>query len=205
MAVLEAVRGWEQIAGLPHINDVKKDGDGGGEEPSPLSDQSEVSNEETESKVESILKTNRVSLLMEHDKYVDQPQMSSIRKPSSPASFVRSLTCCLVLDLSYIPQPFAPAFDYIRMFTSTILGYDPPSTDAAEVSRVRQLLSDTESALREAEDKFESADRDLEDLFKPDKFGKDGEWKKLDGLCLEKDTGECVLSTLSDVYFLIFP
>ena len=88
MAVLEAVRGWEQITGLPHINDVKKDGDGGGEEPLPLSDQSEVSNDETESKVESILKTNRISLLMEHDKYVDQDQMSSIRKPSSPASFV---------------------------------------------------------------------------------------------------------------------
>ena len=25
MAVLEAVRGWEQLAGLPHINDVGKD------------------------------------------------------------------------------------------------------------------------------------------------------------------------------------
>ena len=58
---------------------------------------------------------------------------------------------------------------------------------------MRQLLSDTEAALREAEDKFESAQRDLEDLFRPGGFGKDGEWKKLDRLCLEKDTGECVL------------
>ena len=69
---------------------------------------------------------------------------------------------------------------------------------------MRQLLSDTEAALREAEDKFESAQRDLEELFRPDGFGKDGEWKKLDGLCLEKDTGECVLPTLSDMPFLIF-
>ena len=100
-----------------------------------------------------------------------------------------------MLDLSsYIPQTFAPVFDYIQLFASTIFGYDPPSTDAAEVSRVRQSLSDTEAVLREVEDKFESAQRDLEDLFRPDGFGKDGEWKKLDGLCLEKDTGECVLS-----------
>ena len=107
MAVLEAVRGWEQIAGLPHINDVKKDGAGGGEESLPLSDQSEVSNEETESKVESILKTNRVALLMEHDKYVDQARMSSICKLSSPVSLVP------FIDLLFSIGPFLlypPAF-----------------------------------------------------------------------------------------------
>lgn len=82
MAVLEAVRGWEQIAGLPHINDVKKDEDEGGEEPLPSDDQPEPSNEETERKVENILNTNRVSLLLEHDKYVDQAQVSSIRELS---------------------------------------------------------------------------------------------------------------------------
>ena len=70
---------------------------------------------------------------------------------------------------------------------------------------MRQSLSDTEVALREAEDKFESAQRDLEDLFSPDRFGKDGEWKKLDGLCLEKNTGEYVLPDPCDLRFLIFP
>jgi protein kinase C substrate 80K-H len=58
---------------------------------------------------------------------------------------------------------------------------------------VRQSLSSAETALREAEDKLKNAQRDLEDIFKPEKFGKNGEWKKLDGLCLEKDTGEYVL------------
>jgi protein kinase C substrate 80K-H len=28
MTVLEAIRGWETLAGLPHINDVRKDDDG---------------------------------------------------------------------------------------------------------------------------------------------------------------------------------
>lgn len=106
---------------------------------------------------------------------------------------------------SYIPQSFAPAFDYIRLFAATTLGYDTPSTDATEVSRVRQSLSDTEVVLREAEERFESAQRDLEDLFKPDGFGKDGEWKKLDGLCLEKDTGEYVPPARQIYSFLSFP
>lgn len=88
MAVLEAVRGWEQIAGLPHINDVKKNEDEGGEEPLPFDDKSEVFDEETEGKVESILKTNHVSLLMEHDQYMDQAQVPSTRELLSPASFI---------------------------------------------------------------------------------------------------------------------
>ena len=70
---------------------------------------------------------------------------------------------------------------------------------------MRQSLSNAETALREAEDKLKNAQRDLGDLFKPDRFGKDGEWKKLDGLCLEKDTGEYVLSAISRTQFLIFP
>jgi len=76
MAVLEAVRGWEQISGLPHINDVKKNEDGGGEELPSLDDQPKISDEEVEHEIESTLKTNLVSLLMEHDEYVDQAQMS---------------------------------------------------------------------------------------------------------------------------------
>ena len=60
---------------------------------------------------------------------------------------------------------------------------------------MRQSLSDAENVLHEAEDKLKNAQRDLEDLFKPDRFGKDGEWKKLDKLCLEKDMGEYVLPT----------
>lgn len=84
MAVLEAVRGWEQVAGIPHINDVKKDEDEGGEEPQPYDVQHEITDEETERQIESALKTNYVSLLMEHDQYVDQSQIPSTSEPLSP-------------------------------------------------------------------------------------------------------------------------
>ncbi len=30
----------------------------------------------------------------------------------------------------------------------------------------------------------------MEDIFHPVGFGYEGEWKKVDGMCLEKDTGE---------------
>jgi len=109
---------------------------------------------------------------MEHDQYVDHSQLSSTR---------------LNVD-SYISRTFAPALDYIRSFISTI-DPNPPSTDATDVSQLRQLLSDAETDHREAEEKLKNAQQDLEDLFKPTRFGKDGEWKKLDQLCLEKDTG----------------
>lgn len=104
MAVLEAVRGWEQIAGLPHINDAKKDEDEVGEEALPLGDQSD---EEAERKVESILKTNRVVLLMEHDKYVDQAQVS--RELLSPALFLS------FVDVLFSLEPFL----YFPLFRSS--------------------------------------------------------------------------------------
>lgn len=102
MAVLEAVRGWEQIAGQPHINDVKmdEDEDEGGEESQLFDDQTDISDEETERKVESILKTNRVSLLMEHDNYVDQARAASTRELLSPASFPP------LADLVFSAEPF---------------------------------------------------------------------------------------------------
>lgn len=203
MAVLEAVRGWEQIAGLPHINDVKKEGDEVGEEFLP-SDVHEIPGEETERQVENILKTNYVSLLMEHDQYVDHSQLSSTSALLSHA-FHHLLTCHLGLNVaSYISRTFAPALDYIRSFISTI-DLNPPSIDAADVSQLRQLLSDAETDHREAEEKFRNAQQDLEDLFKPTRFGKDGEWKKLDQLCLEKDTGGYVSPTPRDIQSFTSP
>jgi protein kinase C substrate 80K-H len=72
MAVLEAVRGWEQIAGLPHINDIKKDDESeevAGEK-SGAGEGETINPEEVKKDVEQLLKADYVSLLMEHDKHV---------------------------------------------------------------------------------------------------------------------------------------
>ena len=42
-------------------------------------------------------------------------------------------------------------------------------------------------AQRKEKDK---AEKDLKELFDPSHFGKEGEWKKLDKMCLEHDSGE---------------
>jgi protein kinase C substrate 80K-H len=90
MAVLEAVRGWEQVAGLPHINDIKKDEDEIGEGSLPFDVQDDISSEETERQAESILKTDYLSLLMEHDEYAESPQASPTGVPLSHIEFSTS-------------------------------------------------------------------------------------------------------------------
>jgi len=63
-----------------------------------------------------------------------------------------------------------------------------------EANQARQALSDAEHSLKLTREEEQTARDDLSDLFDPDGFGPEGEWKKLDGVCLEKDTGEFVNS-----------
>ena len=58
------------------------------------------------------------------------------------------------------------------------------------------MFSDAEHSLQLVKKELETAKFDLDALFDVTGFGPQGEWKKLDGLCLEKDTGEFVESSL---------
>lgn len=87
MAVLEAVRGWEELAGLPHINDVGKDGE---TQPEVKSEESSLEEEEAEAEMwsshqlkfelGSLLGADHVSLLLEHEEHIQTPQEGSISK-----------------------------------------------------------------------------------------------------------------------------
>lgn len=76
MAVLEAVRGWEEHASLPHINEVRKE-DGTTEEGSKeVEETREESLEEgvwdadkLKNQLEGLLHTDYTQLLLEHDEY----------------------------------------------------------------------------------------------------------------------------------------
>jgi len=49
------------------------------------------------------------------------------------------------------------------------------------------------NALTAAQRSLADEESALQKLFNPtDGFGKHGEWKKLDGTCIEKESGECV-------------
>lgn len=91
MAVLEAVRGWESLANLPHINDVRK-GDAQSDvdavvkteetEPvlEPEVEEKEWSEAEVEAKLKELERQDFESLLLEHDKHAGDPTTDSMRE-----------------------------------------------------------------------------------------------------------------------------
>lgn len=67
-----------------------------------------------------------------------------------------------------------------------------------DTSTARKNHQDAEHELSLVKKEKETAERELSRLFDEEWYGKEGEWKKLVGLCLEKDTGECVV--LQDLF-----
>ena len=97
MAVLEAVRGWEELAGLPHINDVGKDsvaGESKENQPADTSttskddeenDQDVWTSERLENDLDHLLNVDHVSLLIAHDEHVQTPhEEPSLREDIYP-------------------------------------------------------------------------------------------------------------------------
>lgn len=120
-----------------------------------------------------------------------------------------------MLDLgSYLPDFLLPQYESARAALVSLLdaigvvrsasGADKSSGDyepyllfrlrsdqcLPDTSRARKTLSDAEHSLKLTQDEVERAQTDLSRLFNPEWFGAEGEWKKLEGLCLTKDTGE---------------
>ncbi|KAI0733419.1 glucosidase II beta subunit-like-domain-containing protein [Fomitopsis betulina] len=184
MAVLEAVRGWEALAGLPHINDVRKE-EGSTETESAVA-QEEETNEEGEwsagrldKELDSLLKTDYETLLIQHDKHIGAPGGGS-----------------LLFNLaSYIPDAYLPRYLALRDTLVSWLeifgiakGID--SDGSSDDSAARKAYQDAESTLNSVRKDLDKAQNELERLFDPEWFGPEGEWKKLEGTCLAKDTGE---------------
>lgn len=82
MAVLEAVRGWEEHAGLQHINEASKE-DGNGEKGKGAEEAKEESSKEgiwdadkLKHQLDALLNTDYTSLLLEHDEYTRSAEES---------------------------------------------------------------------------------------------------------------------------------
>ncbi|KAI9572397.1 glucosidase II beta subunit-like-domain-containing protein [Boletus coccyginus] len=183
MAVLEAVRGWELLAGLPHINDIRK-GEDSGEEKQAHTPEVEEEDEgiwnadQIEKELDRLLKTDHISLLLEHDKIVGHPGTQSI----------------LFEATAYLPDSLVPRYVSLRdtvLSWLKVFGIGSGKFDASdEANQARQALSDAEHSLKLTREEEQTARDDLSNLFDLDGFGPEGEWKKLDGVCLEKDTGD---------------
>ncbi|KAI0676730.1 endoplasmic reticulum protein [Trametes maxima] len=189
MAVLEAVRGWEALAGLPHINDVAKDDTAAeGSDNQPDQEEEEAVDDdlwtasELEYQLDELLEDSDYdSLLIEHDKHVGAP--------ASPTSILYNLS-------AYIPDSLVPQWEALRDQIVTVLaafGLAKTSPDiSADVSRLQKSLSDAEHSLGLTRKERDEKEKELNRLFDPEWYGSEGEWKKLDGTCLEKEVGDYI-------------
>ncbi|RPD62087.1 endoplasmic reticulum protein [Lentinus tigrinus ALCF2SS1-7] len=192
MAVLEAVRGWEQLAGLPHINDVGKDGENENEEELGSDDVTTEEEEEAveegmwtamqlEHQLDDLLNTDYEALLVEHDKHVGAP--------ASPTSILFNLS-------AYLPDALIPQYEAIRdqvVAVLEMLGLAKGVSDrAADTSKQQKALNDAEHSLRLTKKEKEDAEKELARLFDPEWYGAQGEWKKLHGTCIDKEVGDYI-------------
>ncbi|KAJ7283361.1 glucosidase II beta subunit-like-domain-containing protein [Mycena rebaudengoi] len=185
MAVLEAVRGWEFHAGLPHIG-VEEDAkaaeaeasteEAGTKEETVEKKEEEVDDdtwtaEELEKDLDSLLETDYVSLLLEHDDHVRTPPPGSL------------------LDIrSYLPDTLVPKYEEFREgLVSWLAG---TWNCELNTTKARQAFNDAEASLSKLKKAMKDAEVDRDEVFSVEGFGAEGQWKKLDGTCLELNTGE---------------
>jgi protein kinase C substrate 80K-H len=97
MAVLEAVRGWEYLAGLPHIGEAEREEGVDEEEETTQTDNADEELEEgewsalkLEQELDGLLNVDHISLLMEHEAYVDDPASVS---PRGYLAEIKSVSC----------------------------------------------------------------------------------------------------------------
>ncbi|KAI0269413.1 glucosidase II beta subunit-like-domain-containing protein [Gloeopeniophorella convolvens] len=187
MAVLEAVRGWEYLAGLPHIGEAESEEGSDEDEAAPAKEEEKEELEEgawtalqLEHQLDGLLNTDHVSLLMEHDTFATNGDAES-----------------LLYDVkAYLPDSLVPQYEALRdTLVSWLQGLKiikGTSSAAAEATRAREAYNDAEHSLDLARKELETAQEDLKDLFDPTGFGTQGEWKKLHNTCLSKDTGDYI-------------
>ncbi|KAH9978251.1 glucosidase II beta subunit-like-domain-containing protein [Lactifluus volemus] len=186
MAVLEAVRGWEYLAGLPHIGEAEREEGVDEEEETTQTDKADEELEEgewsalqLEQELDGLLNVDHISLLMEHEAYVDD---------SASVSHQHDIK-------EYLPDFLILQFDLLRdslVSWLQTLGVVKGSSAASQATKARERLNDAERTLNAAEEQLEKSRKELADLFDPAGYGPEGEWKKLQNTCLTKDSGEYV-------------
>jgi protein kinase C substrate 80K-H len=111
---------------------------------------------------------------------------------------------------SYLPESFMPQYEEMRQTVLSwlevigIAGSDAENSaglylhlvsdlylnTSLDSSKARQAFNNAEAALNKVKDDKKNAEEDLDEIFDIHGFGAEGEWKKLDGTCLELNTGE---------------
>ncbi|CAE6425304.1 unnamed protein product [Rhizoctonia solani] len=208
MGVLEAVRGWDAYHGIEpeSASTAKQAGtdplateaeileaqansyatEEGDSEPEPTTEKElePVKEDEwTTAKLDQLARADHVALLLEHSRHISGPQGDE----SGAESILDAIQ-------SYVPDALIPTFLNIKnWFTGSSQASTSGETSEATVN-ARNAHNSAANALRNSERELKENEEALTKLEDGGHFGKDGEWKKLDGTCLEKDTGEYTYS-----------
>jgi hypothetical protein len=111
--------------------------------------------------------------------------------PSLSAELTFLLHAVFRLD-DYVPDKWRPLYDnykkqLVDFLVRTGVVYAPVSegSDRPELMRARTAHTDLVDELHRAEGRLGNVKKQLEK-----DWGRDWEWRKLDGMCIEKDAGE---------------
>jgi protein kinase C substrate 80K-H len=124
MSVLEAVRGWEYIAKLPHIGQEENE-EGSDEEEEAAADEEEEAlqdglwtAQELDNGLDELLGTDYVSLLLEHDKHVGAATTQSLRTFATSSfaglKFLHGVPSAVHDLAGYLPDSFVPQYQVLR-------------------------------------------------------------------------------------------
>ncbi|ELU43157.1 endoplasmic reticulum protein [Rhizoctonia solani AG-1 IA] len=201
MGVLEAVRGWDAYHGVEpesesttkqagtdplateaeileaQANSYVTEGDS---EHQPAKDPEPVKEDEwTTAKLDKLARADHVALLLEHSRHISGPQSDNEREMDTIQA--------------YLPDALIPVFLNLKTWLTGSSQESTGETSEATVN-ARNAHNSAADALRKSERELKDSEEALAKLETGGYFGKDGEWKKLDGVCLEKDTGEYTYS-----------
>ncbi|QRV91282.1 protein kinase C substrate 80K-H [Ceratobasidium sp. AG-Ba] len=191
MGVLEAVRGWDAYHGVepePVINQAEEGSEPAVDEKPQKEPESEPEPEKedewTTEKLDELARADHVALLLEHARHISGPQESR----------EKSQTFLDTLENIIPPSLKGPVFSWLSFLR--IIPEPSTSSDSTSEATVkaRNAHNDAVNKLNTAERELKENNEALTKLESGGHFGKDGEWKKLDGTCLEKDTGEYTYS-----------
>ncbi|KAG8747892.1 hypothetical protein FRC10_010511 [Ceratobasidium sp. 414] len=207
MGVLEAVRGWDAYHGVESEPLVSQAGTDplateaeiieaqanmypaeGSAEPvaEEKSEESEPEKEDewTTEKLDELAKVDHVALLLEHARHTSGPQ----GKDDKAQNWLHNLE-------DYLPPSLKNTVVSWLSFLHIIPSATSPSDLTSEATvKARNAHNDAVNTLNTAERELKENREALGKLESGGHFGKEGEWKKLDGNCLEKDTGEYTYS-----------
>ncbi|EKM82097.1 hypothetical protein AGABI1DRAFT_35773 [Agaricus bisporus var. burnettii JB137-S8] len=191
MAVLEAVRGWEKHADLPHINDVGKEGEAAEEEkkekpPAATTIDGEVWTEEMlQKELKALIKTDFDSLLVEDDEYHRSNEVPEENRKSS-----------VLFDVtSYLPDFAVGYYDQLKDGLVSLFGSAPEASTKAKATKAREAFNKADEELRQLQTDKQQSEREAAKIFDVKHFGAEGAWKKLDNTCIEYDDGDYIYET----------